>query len=212
MSFFRHVLLVLCSLCLLAGCQNSVEPQRLIMPDLVVAVAPFTQPTQTTELLSGFIPEDQKKISEETLNALDDLFREKLHPTKHPYVFLSDADISGDMARDARGRRNALVTWAERARKAGADMIIVPQIITLQERVGSKAGVVTAAAVNEDFYLIDARDPVTLVMRSHFAEEQKPLTSDLTKIGTFFKRGGGWVTARELAAEGMDKAVEEFGL
>ena len=209
---FRHFLLVLCSLCLLAGCQKAPEQQRLIMPDLVVAVAPFTQPTQTTELLSGFIPEDQQKISEQTLAQLDDLFRGKLDRSKHPYVFLSDADIRGDMARDARGRRSALVTWAERAREAGADMIIVPQIITLQERVGGKAGVVSAAAVNENFYLIDARDPATLVMRTHFAEEQKPLASDLTKIGAFFRRGGSWITAQELAAEGMDKAVEEFGL
>lgn len=209
---FRHVLLVLCSLCLLAGCQKAPEQQHLIMPDLVVAVAPFTQPTQTTELLSGFIPEDQKKISEQTLDELDELFRGKLNRSRHPYVFLSNADINGDMSRDARGRRSALVTWAERARKAGADMIVVPQIITLQERVGGKAGVVTAAAVNEDFYLIDARDPATLVRRSHFAEEQKPLASDLTKIGAFFRRGGSWLTAQELAAEGMDKAVEEFGL
>ena len=153
-----------------------------------------------------------RDLSEETLAKMDTLFRDKLNPAKHPYVFLSDADIAGDMARDARGRRNALVTWAERARAAGADMIIVPQVITMQERVGGKAGVVSAAAVNEDFYLIDARDPVTLVMRSHFAEEQKPLTSDITKIGTFFRRGGSWLTALELAAEGMDKAVEEFGL
>ena len=209
---FRHFLLVLFSLCLLAGCQKAEEQQRLIMPDLVVAVAPFTQPTQTAELLSGFIPEDQKRISDQTLKSLDALFREKLHPNLHPYVFLSDADISGDMAKDESGRRNALVTWAERARKAGADMIIVPQVITMQERVGGKAGVVSAAAVNEDFYLIDARNPVTLVMRCHFAEEQKPLASDITKIGTFFKRGGSWVTAQELAAEGMDKAVEAFGL
>lgn len=209
---FRHFLLVLCSLCLLAGCQKADEQQRLIMPDLVVAIAPFTQPTQTTELLSGFIPEDQKKISDQTLAQLDTLFRGKLNSANHPYVFLSDADIRGDMARDARGRRNALVTWAERARTAGADMIVVPHVITMQERVGGKAGVVSAASVNEDFYLIDAREPVTLVMRSHFAEEQKPLASDITKIGTFFKRGGGWVTAQELAAEGMDKAVKEFGL
>ena len=51
-----------------------------------------------------------------------------------------------------------------------------------------------------------------LVMRCHFAEEQKPLASDITTIGTFFKRGGSWVTGQELAAEGMDKAVEAFGL
>ena len=182
------------------------------MPDLVVAVAPFTQPTQTTELLSGFIPEDQKKISEQTLAALDDLFRDKLKKSGRSYVFLSDADISGDMARDARGRRNALVTWATRARAAGADMIIVPHIIEMQARVGGKAGVMSAASVNEDFYLIDARDPATLVMRSHFAEEQKSLASDITKIGSFFRRGGSWITAEELAAEGMDKALEEFGL
>ena len=210
--FFRHFLLVLCSLCLLAGCQKAPEQQRLIMPDLVVAVAPFTQPTQTTELLSGFIPEDQKKISEETLAKLDALFHEKLKNGKRSYVFLSDSDISGDMARDARGRRNALVTWATRARAAGADMIVVPHIITMQERVGGKAGVISAASVNEDFYLIDARDPATLVMRSHYAEEQKPLASDITKSGSFFRRGGSWLTAVELAAEGMDKAVEEFGL
>ena len=146
------------------------------------------------------------------LNELDALFRERLHPDLHRYVFLSEADIQGDMARDSRGRRNALVTWAERARAVGADMIVVPQVITMQERVGGKAGVVSAAAVNEDFYLIDAREPVSLIMRCHFAEEQKPLASDITKIGTFFKRGGGWVTAKELAAEGMDKAVKEFGL
>lgn len=209
---FRHFLLALLCLCLLGGCQKDDEQQRLIMPDLVVAVAPFTQPTQTTELLSGFIPEDQKKISAQTLSELDALLREKLHPGLHRYVFLTDADIQGDMARDSRGRRNALVTWAERARAAGADMIVVPHIITMQERVGGKAGVVSAAAVNEDFYLIDAREPVSLVMRCHFAEEQKPLASDITQIGTFFKRGGSWVTAKELAAEGMDKAVKEFGL
>ena len=106
--FFRHFLLALCSLCLLAGCQKGPEQQRLIMPDLVVAVAPFTQPTQTTELLSGFIPEDQKKISEQTLAALDDLFRDKLKKSGRSYVFLSDADISGDMAREtpsSPGRR-----------------------------------------------------------------------------------------------------------
>jgi len=209
---FRRFLLTLCTLCLLTGCQKSPEQERLIMPDVVVAVAPFTQPTQTAELLSGFIPENQKPVADDTLARLDTLFREKLNHVKHPYIFLSDADVSGDMARDARGRRNALVTWAERARKAGADMIIVPQLITMQERVGGKAGVISAASVNEDFYLIDAREPVTLIMRSHFAEEQKSLASDITKIGSFFKRGGSWVTAVDLAAEGMDKAVEEFGL
>ena len=209
---YRRLLLAVFSVFLLAGCQKPEAPQRLIMDDLSIAVAPFTQPRQTAELLSGFIPEDQARVDEAVLDSLDEIFRQKLSRSPRHYVFLGRADVDGDLARDTRGRRNALTTWAARARAVGADIIIVPQLIDMQERVGSEAGVMTPASVNEDFYLIDARDPATLLQRSHFAEEQKALTSDLTKIASFFKRGGKWLTAQELAAEGMDKAVEELGL
>ena len=208
----RHLFLAVLCFALISGCQKAEESSRFIMPDVVVAIAPFTQPTQTSELLSGFIPEGQKEITDKKLAELDALFHSKLHSDKHKLVFLSHADIDGPMAKDERGRRNALVTWAERAARAGADMIVVPQIIELQERVGGEAGVISAASVNEDFYLIDARKPYALLQRSHFAEEQQSLASDLTKIGSFFRRGGKWVSDLELAAEGMDKAVEELGL
>ena len=208
----RHFFLAVLCFALISGCQKAEESSRFIMPDVVVAIAPFTQPTQTSELLSGFIPEGQKEITDKKLAELDALFHSKLHSDKHKLIFLSQADIDGPMAKDERGRRNALVTWAERAARAGADMIVVPQIIELQERVGGEAGVISAASVNEDFYLIDARKPYALLQRSHFAEEQQSLASDLTKIGSFFRRGGKWVSDLELAAEGMDKAVKELGL
>ena len=208
----RHFFLAILCFALISGCQKAEESSRFIMPDVVVAIAPFTQPTQTSELLSGFIPEGQKEITDKKLAELDALFHSKLHSDKHKLIFLSQADIDGPMAKDERGRRNALVTWAERAARAGADMIVVPQIIELQERVGGEAGVISAASVNEDFYLIDARKPYALLQRSHFAEEQQSLASDLTKIGSFFRRGGKWVSDLELAAEGMDKAVKELGL
>ena len=208
----RHFFLAILCFALISGCQKAEESSRFIMPDVVVAIAPFTQPTQTSELLSGFIPEGQKEITDKKLAELDALFHSKLHSDKHKLIFLSQADIDGPMAKDERGRRNALVTWAERAARAGADMIVVPQIIELQERVGGEAGVISAASVNEDFYLIDARKPYALLQRSHFADEQQSLASDLTKIGSFFRRGGKWVSDLELAAEGMDKAVKELGL
>lgn len=208
----RHLFLAVLCFALLAGCQKDELQSRFIMPDLVVAIAPFTQPTQTSELLSGFIPEGQKEVSAKKLAELDALFHSKLHGKTHKFVFLSHADIAGPMAKDERGRHSALVTWAERAVKAGADMIVVPHLIELQERVGGEAGVITAAAVNEDFYLIDARKPYTLLQRSHFAEEQQPLVSNLAKIGSFFRRGAKWISDVELAGEGMDKAVKEMGL
>ena len=208
----RHFFLAVLCFALISGCQKAEESSRFIMPDVVVAIAPFTQPIQTSELLSGFIPEGQKEITDKKLAELDALFHSKLHSDKHKLVFLSQADIDIPMAKDERGRRNALVTWAERAARAGADMIVVPQVIELQERVGGEAGVISAASVNEDFYLIDARKPYALLQRSHFSEEQQSLASDLTKIGSFFRRGGKWVSDLELAAEGMDKAVKELGL
>ena len=208
----RHLFLAVLCFALLSGCQKDEVQSRFIMPDLVVAIAPFTQPMQTSELLSGFIPEGQEEIPFEKLAALDTLFHSKLHGQNHKFVFLSQADIDSPMAKDERGRRNALVTWAERAVRAGADMIVVPHIVELQEREGGSAGVISAASVNMDVYLIDARKPYTLLQRSHFAEEQQPLANDLTKIGSFFRRGGKWVSDIELAGEGMDKAVEEMGL
>ena len=208
----RHLFLAVLCFALLSGCQKDEGQSRFIMPDLVVAIAPFTQPMQTSELLSGFIPEGQEEIPFEKLAALDTLFHSKLHGQNHKFVFLSQADIDSPMAKDERGRRNALVTWAERAVRAGADMIVVPHIVELQEREGGSAGVISAASVNMDVYLIDARKPYTLLQRSHFAEEQQPLANDLTKIGSFFRRGGKWVSDIELAGEGMDKAVEEMGL
>ncbi len=212
MKFRRLLFAVLC-LCLFSACEKAPVQERLIMPDLVVAVAPFTQPTQTAELLSGYVPEDQASADRNKLDMLDALFREKLNTQKnHAYIYLDKNTLSGDQALDSRGRRSALETWASLARKAGADMIIVPHLIDLRERVGSKAGVISAASVNMDIYLIDARDPAALLHRTHFAEEQKPLSNDITKISSFFRRGGGWVSADELAAEGMDKAVRELGL
>lgn len=211
MRYPRFLLLLFC-FSLLAACQKAEAPQRLITDDLSVAVAPFTQPRQTAELLSGFIPEDQVKADADTLAALDEAFRQKLAASKRPYIFLSHADVDGEPALDARGRRSALATWAARARTAGADIIVVPQLIDLRERVGSGAGALSPASVNEDFYLIDAREPVTLLQRCHFAEEQKALANDVTRILSFFKRKGKWLTAQELAAEGMAKAVEELGL
>ena len=49
------------------------------MPDLTVAVAPFTQPRQTEDLLSGFIPEDQALAAQTKLDTLDSIFQEKLN-------------------------------------------------------------------------------------------------------------------------------------
>ena len=53
---------------------------------------------------------------------------------------------------------------------------------------------------------------VKLVSRSHFKEKQVGLSDNLMNFDTFLKRGAKWLTAQELAMEGMQKMIKEFGL
>ena len=179
------------SISLLAACQKTT-PSTPDLPDLKVGVVGVEQPKGTTDLLAGFIPEDRV-----------------LKTTTHrSYVFIPKAGGA-----DPRERNGALAHWAKIGKDMGVDLLIVPQILDWRERAGSSAGVTTSAAVYMDFYLIDVREPGgALVSRSHFKEKQVGLSDNLMNFDTFLKRGAKWLTAQELAMEGMQKMIKEFGL
>ena len=125
--------------------------------------------------------------------------------THRSYVFIPKAGGA-----DPRERNGALAHWAKIGKDMGVDLLIVPQILDWRERAGSSAGVTTSAAVNMDFYLIDVREPGgALVSRSHFKEKQVGLSDNLMNFDTFLKRGAKWLTAQELAMEGMQKMIKE---
>lgn len=208
----RSLFLALCGLMLLSACQSQVQTPPLPLPDLTVGVAPFTQPSQATELLAGFIPEAQTRVPAETLPELDDALAATLSATGRRYVFLPRDAADGPLLQDAQGRRSALATWVQRARAAGVDVLLVPQVLDWHERVGGTAGVITPAAVAIDYFLVDARDGGVLLQRSHYAVQQQSLASNLLGVKAFFQRKGQWVTAGQLAAESMDKAIKELGL
>lgn len=197
---------------LLCACQSQIEAPPLPLPDLKVGIAPFTQPTQATELLAGFVPEEQGQIPAEAAQELDDALAEKLERTGRSYSFLPSGAVRGSLLEDGQGRRSALATWVQRARAAGVDVLLVPQVIHWQERVGGEAGVISPAAVVIDYFLVDARDNGALLQRSHYAVRQQALADNLLTIRAFFQRGGKWVSAAELAGESMAKAIKELGL
>ncbi|MCH5277028.1 MAG: hypothetical protein J1E80_04245 [Desulfovibrionaceae bacterium] len=204
----------LCALLLglLCACQSQIEALPLPLPDLKVGIAPFTQPTQATELLAGFVPEAQGRIPTGAGQELDDTLAEKLKRTGRDYTFLPPGAVQGPLLEDGQGRRSALATWIQHAREADVDVLLVPQVIHWQERVGGEAGVVSPAAVIIDYFLVDARDHGALLQRSHYAVQQQALADNLFTIKAFFQRGGKWVSAAELAEESMDKAIKELGL
>lgn len=202
------------SLVTLTACQQAQRPTPLL-PDLKVGVIGATQPMGTSDLLAGFIPEQRELASEKALltfnEGLAKVLAEKSQ-SKRRYAFVpAPAGVDPSEPRTA-GRVTVLHYWVDFAKQMGFDMIIVPQILDWHEREGSAAGAVSSAAVDINFYLIDARGEGELLDRSHFSEKQIGLANNLLSIDTFFKRGGKWLTAEQLAEEGMVKMIQEFGL
>lgn len=202
--------LLLC--CVALGCQQTPRPAA-DLPPLAIGVVAAIQPMGTTDLMAGFIPEGRTLASADALASFDTALADKLRAdTKRTYTFLPAGEGTDPTApRTARGN-TALDHWTEVAKEHGLDLLIVPQILDWNERQGGAAGVSTSAAVNMDFFLIDAREEGQLINRSHYNEKQVGLSDNLMDFGTFFKRGAKWLTAQELAMEAVDKMIREFGL
>jgi hypothetical protein len=76
-----------------------------------------------------------------------------------------------------------------------------------QERQGGNFSVVKPASVGFHAHLFEGNVLTGLYV---FDETQQPLSDNVLRIFTFFKRGGKWITAGELAREGVHKAVEDL--
>ena len=66
----RFIALSLLSLLLCVGlsaCQKNVAPHQLEGSSLSIGVAPFVQPLTRVDLLAGYIPEKQERVTPEQL-------------------------------------------------------------------------------------------------------------------------------------------------
>lgn len=214
-AFARYVWpLCLVLMVALAGCASRAQRPSAPLAGVSVGIVGVVQPMGTTDLLAGYIPENRELASEQAMLDFDtdllDKVRAEADSAREIVPLPGEQGVNPSSARVA-GRNTALQHWIEVGRKAGVDLLIVPQILDWHEREGSSAGVVSSAAVDVQFYLIDVEEGV-LLNRSVFREKQQSLSNDLLHAGTFFKRGGKWITARQLAGEGVDKMITEFGL
>jgi hypothetical protein len=65
------------------------------------------------------------------------------------------------------------------------------------------------ASVSFDLHLFRLRDE-KMVWTGKFDETQKPLSENLLKIGSFFRRKARWLVAEELASVGMDEMLRKL--
>ncbi|MGE4296445.1 MAG: hypothetical protein AB7E47_00325 [Desulfovibrionaceae bacterium] len=205
-------------LCLLlvlaAGCGRRATVAAPFPPEASLAVAGFTQPQYTWQLLAGYIPEQRTMVETDALVDLDRLLIAQLLKDKDRHLLgPSTTRQCQELATfdQKAGRGAALKYWTEVGRCLPADYLLVPQLMDMRERQGSSKSVKTPAAVAFDFYVIDVAQG-ELLARYHFDEKQMSLADNLLDIGKFFSRGGRWLTADELATEGITQGLKELGL
>lgn len=213
------IILIIFGLCAFFLCACSGKPSSLAdlprkMPqNYSVAVAPFGQPRTPAQLISGRLPEDQGLIPEDDLEALNMRLRDVLRETsKRRFTYLSSGSFPESVKKaGSSGQPTGLAKWVAYGKSHNAQYLLVPQVLDWHERAGSQAGVTESAHARVEFFLINVAEG-EIVNRSVFEEKQEGLVDNLLNVGSFIKRKGQWVTASELAGDGMKKAVKELGL
>lgn len=206
-------LLLLC-LMALPACQKRMtqaDKASSVPYDIKVAVAPFSQPVTTSQLIMGSLPVPQGRVPADVLTQLDSLLRTDLATTKRLYTWLPEKGSSHAGSYHESETPQALPQWVAYGRQFGVDMLVVPQILNWHQREGSGAGVTSSAHVRAEFFLIDVNNG-RILRRSIFEEKQEGLANNVLGAGDFFKRGARWVLAEELTREAMAKAIKELGL
>jgi hypothetical protein len=124
-------------------------------------------------------------------------------PSREAYAVMEAVKYAGD------SQPSALKVLAKTGRMLKADMVIQGYLYRFKDRVGANYSAESAASVAFDVYLIDCVEQ-KLVWSGYFDQTQQALTDDLRYIGTFFRRGGRWITAEEMAITAMDDMFKEF--
>ena len=212
--FSQVVFAALMAGCLLAvpACQNK-GAKPVLDVEGTLAVAGFTQPRRSWELLAGYVPERATPVEAKVLYALDDALVEALkdasrHGFLRPRATRQCQEIV--VFEEKGSRSSALKYWINVGRCMPADYLLVPQLLYWRERQGNQFSVNNPASVVMELFLVDVKNG--RVKRYHFEETQRSLSENILDADKFLSRGAQWIPAMELAKEGMARGLNELGL
>lgn len=223
-SWVSLLFAALAGLVLLSGCVRRTAPSAPVAAgadagtsavaflDKTFAVAPFTIPATDADLLSGYLPANHH-VPELVPARLDAVLEAALANATHKFVPAKMVAACAQTASrgNESGRLATRKYWQNVGMCAGADYVLVPLALYWRDRDGSAAGTTKPASVDLSLYLVDVRTG-GVVRHYHFEETQKALADNLLEAGKFVSRRGRWLTAQELAYEGLAKGVRELGL
>lgn len=91
----------------------------------------------------------------------------------------------------------------------GVDGVVAGYVSCFRERVGYKYSAQRPASVTFGIYLIRVSDG-ELAWGSMYEKTQQSLSENVLQASTFFSRGLQWVTAAELAEDGVEELLKTF--
>jgi hypothetical protein len=122
-------------------------------------------------------------------------------------------DQTEEMLPNLQADQNGVVRMADLVAAFGnandVDAILVGYLFQFKERVGTSYSVESPASVSFSLFLVRAADG-QIVWRGVFEETQQALSENILKIGAFIKRKARWITAREMAVEGLEYLISTF--
>jgi hypothetical protein len=219
LSVFTLIFVALASLCLV-GCgstQSTPEHESARFPDIdQVLIVPFKSVTHSRKIdttvrcpicgavfQTGPIEAGADKYMTRQLVA----FMKGKTPYELILPDMAEGVRSEILAEDiGMSQRRLIVEMGKRLR---ADAVICGTIFRFRQRVGTALSVETPASVAFGIHLIRVGDGRLIWVR-RFDETQRSLSEDLFKLRTFVRRGGGWLTAEELAIFALHEAMASF--
>jgi hypothetical protein len=180
----------------------AVVPFQRLSPEDVQAKA-FRCPLCGSILSAEKFPQDAEKIIEDVFfERLNNLGKIQLIPPGETGAFFD------------RLTMNAInEPLPDILKKVGEELkaegIIVGYIYRYRERQGYSYSVERPASVAFEIHLFRVVDG-SIVWKGGFDKTQKSLSEDLFQISSFVKERGQWVTAKELATEGIEAILENF--
>lgn len=91
--------------------------------------------------------------------------------------------------------------------RTGSEAILTGIVTRYEDREGGPVGVRKPASIGFEVNLINTIDG-TILWNGKYAETQRSLAEDLGMFFTFLRRKGRWLTAEELAKDGVDEVLK----
>ena len=95
------------------------------------------------------------------------------------------------------------------ARNLNADAVLIGNISEYSERQGGEFGAESPASVVFEVQLLDAANG-EVIWEAYFNETQRTLLENVVEVRKFIKRRAKWISADELAREGVTEIVDKL--